>query len=209
MSKSHQLSVNRFTDVEKYTSMKDEYEEPELPEFTPKEHLKSWLMDPQARDQLLIYRGKEAGIYWNRKTEKLEEVYVRSVSSVFYSSIIDYRSIDSFYHRIGHKTTCNGLLLVAMLLLSMHRVLHCGVVLLGLRLYVSIILVSDLLTFRQMNVTLLHGQASLSVWHVFLLVLLILSLNMTKAITLLFGISRLAHCFVHLQHFLLKHSKRP
>lgn len=83
MSKSHQLSVNRFTDVEKYTSMKDEYEEPELPEFTPKEHLKSWLMDPQARDQLLIYRGKEAGIYWNRKTEKLEEVYVRSVSSFF------------------------------------------------------------------------------------------------------------------------------
>ncbi|KAI9317686.1 hypothetical protein BX666DRAFT_1939833 [Dichotomocladium elegans] len=77
MSKSHQLSVNRFSDVEKYATMSDEYVPPVQEEFKPKEHLKSWLMDPQARDQFFVYHGNDAGIYWNRKSEKPEEVYSR------------------------------------------------------------------------------------------------------------------------------------
>lgn len=79
MSKSHQLSVNKFMDVEKYTSMSDEYVEPKLEEYTPKEHLRSWLMDPQARDQFVMYRGDDVSIYWNRKSEKPEHVYSRTV----------------------------------------------------------------------------------------------------------------------------------
>ncbi|KAI7859386.1 eukaryotic translation initiation factor eIF2A-domain-containing protein [Circinella umbellata] len=78
MSKSHQLSVNKFTDVEKYSKLGDEYAEPEIEDFAPKEHLKSWLMDPQARDQFVMYRGDDVSIFWNRKTEKPDHVYSRT-----------------------------------------------------------------------------------------------------------------------------------
>lgn len=84
MSKSHQLSVNKFTDVEKYTSMSDEYVEPEVAEYKPKEHLKSWLMDPQARDQFVMYRGDDVTIYWNNKAEKPEFVKSKNVCVTFW-----------------------------------------------------------------------------------------------------------------------------
>lgn len=77
MSKTHQLSVNRFGDVEKYSNMNDTYVEPEQEEYKPREHLKSWLMDPQARDQFVMYAGEDVGIHWNRKQEKPELVHKR------------------------------------------------------------------------------------------------------------------------------------
>ncbi|KAI8391263.1 eukaryotic translation initiation factor eIF2A-domain-containing protein [Radiomyces spectabilis] len=78
MSKTHQLSVNKFTDVEKYTNMNSEFKEPEFEEFKPKEHLRSWLADEQARDQFVMYRGDDVSIFWNRKTENPEHVYSRT-----------------------------------------------------------------------------------------------------------------------------------
>ncbi|KAI8339083.1 WD40-repeat-containing domain protein [Chlamydoabsidia padenii] len=77
MSKAHQLSVNKFTDVEKYTKMNDDYVEPVIEEFTPKEHIKSWLADEQARDQFVMYRGDDVSIFWNRKSEDPEHVHTR------------------------------------------------------------------------------------------------------------------------------------
>jgi translation initiation factor 3 subunit B len=79
MSKAHQLSVNKFTDVEKYTKMNDKYVEPVIEEFAPKEHIKSWLADEQARDQFVMYRGDDVSIFWNRKSEDPEHVHTRQV----------------------------------------------------------------------------------------------------------------------------------
>ncbi|KAI8384078.1 eukaryotic translation initiation factor eIF2A-domain-containing protein [Blakeslea trispora] len=78
LSKTVTLSVNKFTDVEKYSDMSEEYVEPEIPPYTPKEHLKSALMDPQARDQFVMYRGDDVSIFWNKKSESPEHVYTRT-----------------------------------------------------------------------------------------------------------------------------------
>ncbi|KAI8979412.1 eukaryotic translation initiation factor eIF2A-domain-containing protein [Mycotypha africana] len=78
LSKTVTLSVNKFTDVEKYTDMNEQYVEPEIEPYTPKEHLKSYLMDPQARDQFVMYKGDDVSIFWNRKTESPEHVYSRT-----------------------------------------------------------------------------------------------------------------------------------
>ncbi|KAI8981006.1 eukaryotic translation initiation factor eIF2A-domain-containing protein [Pilobolus umbonatus] len=78
LSKTVTLSVNRFTDVEKYNDMQETYVEPEIKPYVPKEHLKSYLMDPQARDQLVMYTGDDVSIFWNRKSEPPEHVYSRS-----------------------------------------------------------------------------------------------------------------------------------
>jgi translation initiation factor 3 subunit B len=74
------LSVNKFTDVEKYSDMNETYVEPEIEPYAPKEHLKSWLMDSQSRDQFVMYRGDDVSIYWNRKAESPEHVHTRPVS---------------------------------------------------------------------------------------------------------------------------------
>jgi translation initiation factor 3 subunit B len=90
MDKSHVLAVNRLTDVEKYSAVNDEYVEPEQEEFVQKEHLRSWLTDPQARDQWVMYRGDDVSIFWNRKTETPEHEYSRTVSVIptFYTIVI-------------------------------------------------------------------------------------------------------------------------
>jgi translation initiation factor 3 subunit B len=80
LSKTVILSVNKFTDVEKYNDMNEQYVEPEIEPYTPKEHLKSALMDLQARDQFVMYRGDDVSIFWNRKTDAPEHVYSRTVS---------------------------------------------------------------------------------------------------------------------------------
>ncbi|ORY04590.1 translation initiation factor eIF-3b [Basidiobolus meristosporus CBS 931.73] len=77
MDKTHVLSVNKFTDIEKYATLEDEYKEPEIEAFDEKEHLRSWLADPQARDQWVMYRGEEVSIYWNKKAEAPEHVHSR------------------------------------------------------------------------------------------------------------------------------------
>ncbi|GAO47093.1 hypothetical protein G7K_1305-t1 [Saitoella complicata NRRL Y-17804] len=70
MDKQHTLSANRFTDVEKYANVSEEYVEPEEEPFVEQEHLRSWLADAQARDQWVMYRGDEVSVNWNRKGEQ-------------------------------------------------------------------------------------------------------------------------------------------
>ncbi|CAG8571632.1 2838_t:CDS:2, partial [Scutellospora calospora] len=77
MDKTHYLAVNRFTDIEKYSQIEEEYKEPEEEKFIEKEHLRSWLTDPQARDQFVLYRGDDVSIFWNKKTEPPEEAHKR------------------------------------------------------------------------------------------------------------------------------------
>lgn len=84
MTRTITLSVNKFTDVEKYSDMNEEYVEPEIEPFTPKEHLKSYLMDPLARDQFVMYKGDDVSVFWNRKSDPPEHVYTRAVSYYTY-----------------------------------------------------------------------------------------------------------------------------
>lgn len=79
MDKTHILAVNRFDDIERYTSLNDEYQEPEDEPFVEKEHLKSWLSDPRARDQWVMMKGDEVSIYWNNKGDQPDLEHSRSV----------------------------------------------------------------------------------------------------------------------------------
>lgn len=80
LDKKHTLYVNKLTDIEHYGRegrVKDEYEPPVIPEFQEQEHLRSWLADPAARDQFVMYRGDNVGVFWNKKKEAPEPVVDR------------------------------------------------------------------------------------------------------------------------------------
>ena len=86
LDKSHKLRVNRFVDVEKYAGMSDTYVEPELEPYVKKEHLRSWLKDPQARDQFFLYRDVELSVCFNRRKEPPEVAKTRTVTPLPYPS---------------------------------------------------------------------------------------------------------------------------
>lgn len=79
LDKSHILAVHHFDDIEKYAAMDTTFVEPVVEEFTPKEHLKSWLADEKARDQFVMLKGEQVGIYYNNKGEKPDLEYSRNV----------------------------------------------------------------------------------------------------------------------------------
>ncbi|KAG0170780.1 Translation initiation factor 3 subunit b [Apophysomyces sp. BC1034] len=101
MSKANQLSVSKFTDVEKYSKMDDEYVAPPPQEFAPKEHIKSWLTDSQARDQFVMYRAEDVSIFWNRKTEAPDHVYTRQNWTETYVQWSPQGSYLSTFHTQG------------------------------------------------------------------------------------------------------------
>ncbi|KAF9898492.1 Translation initiation factor 3 subunit b [Lobosporangium transversale] len=78
MDKSHTLAVNRFTDVEKYTNVEEEFVPPPEEEFVEKEHLKSWLADPLGRDQMVIYRHNDVQVLWNMQKEQPQVAHSKS-----------------------------------------------------------------------------------------------------------------------------------
>ncbi|KAI9014379.1 eukaryotic translation initiation factor eIF2A-domain-containing protein [Phycomyces nitens] len=101
MSKTHQLSVNKFTDVEKYTSMDDTFVEPAVEEYVPKEHIRSWLTDEQARDQFVMYRGDDVSIFWNQKADNPDHVYTRQNWTETYVQWSPLGSYLSTFHQMG------------------------------------------------------------------------------------------------------------
>jgi translation initiation factor 3 subunit B len=79
--------VNKFTDVEKYAEIPETYVEPEIESYVKSGHLRSWLKDPQARDQFFVYRDAEVSVYFNRKKEAPEQVMSRPVPPPSASSL--------------------------------------------------------------------------------------------------------------------------
>lgn len=72
LDKKHVMSVNKLTDIDRYGRegrINDEYEPPVIEPFKEKEHLRSWLADPECRDQFIMYRGDNVGVYWNEKED--------------------------------------------------------------------------------------------------------------------------------------------
>jgi translation initiation factor 3 subunit B len=76
----HTLLVNKLGDVERYGfagNVATEYSEPVVEPFKRREHLRSWLTDPQGRDEMMLHRGDNVGIFWNRKSQPPEEIVDR------------------------------------------------------------------------------------------------------------------------------------
>ena len=76
LDKKHTIYINKLTDIEHFGRegrIKDEYAEPEVPPFEEQEHLRSWLADPSARDQMILFRGDNVGVFYNRKKEAPEQ----------------------------------------------------------------------------------------------------------------------------------------
>lgn len=72
LDKKHNMFVNKLTDIERYGRegrINDEYTPPNIEPFKEKEHLRSWLSDEECRDQFIMYRNENVGVYWNEKEE--------------------------------------------------------------------------------------------------------------------------------------------
>lgn len=75
----HTLLVNKLSFAQKAleADVPDVYEEPKVPPFKPLPHLRSWLTDEQGRDQAVMHRGDNVGLYWFRKDTAPKEVVSR------------------------------------------------------------------------------------------------------------------------------------
>ena len=80
LDKKHTLQVNKLTDIEKYGRegrIDDEYVAPQIEPFQDREHLRWWLGDNNGRDQFVMFRGDNVGVFWNNKKENPEEIVDR------------------------------------------------------------------------------------------------------------------------------------
>jgi len=80
LDKKHTIAVNKLTDIDRYGRegrIDDEYQPPHIEPFQDKEHLRSWLGDPNARDQFVMFRGDKVGVFWNMKKEPPEPIVDR------------------------------------------------------------------------------------------------------------------------------------
>ncbi|KAL8680471.1 MAG: hypothetical protein Q9186_003369 [Xanthomendoza sp. 1 TL-2023] len=80
LDKKHTLAVNKLTDIDRYGRegrVNDEYEAPHQEHFAEREHLRWWLGDPNARDQLVMHRGDYVGVFWNKKKDAPEQIIDR------------------------------------------------------------------------------------------------------------------------------------
>ncbi|ODV94727.1 hypothetical protein PACTADRAFT_69681 [Pachysolen tannophilus NRRL Y-2460] len=65
----HTLFVNKLSDVEKYGvkgHVSDEFVEPKIEPYHESPYLKSWLQDYNGRDQFVLQKGDEVGVYWSK-----------------------------------------------------------------------------------------------------------------------------------------------
>lgn len=87
LDRKHTLYVNKLTDIEHYGRegrIDDDYHPPEIEPFQDKEHLRSWLGDPNARDQFAMFRGDNVGVFWNNKNNPPEPVVDRKHWTQFF-----------------------------------------------------------------------------------------------------------------------------
>jgi translation initiation factor 3 subunit B len=80
LDKKHTIAVNKLTDIERFGRegrIDETYRAPEIPEFEEKEHLRWWLGDEDGRDQFVMYRGDNVGVFWNEREAQPEAVVDR------------------------------------------------------------------------------------------------------------------------------------
>ena len=64
LDKRHTLSVNHYTDLNKFMTTPNEYTEPEQEDFVTQPDLKAWLADERGRDMFALRYGRETEIHW-------------------------------------------------------------------------------------------------------------------------------------------------
>ncbi|KAJ3075383.1 translation initiation factor eIF-3b like protein [Podochytrium sp. JEL0797] len=99
--KSHTLSCDAFDDIEGYSAVPEEYVAPVAEAYTEKPHLRAWLKDVYARDQWVVMKGDETGIYWNNKSEQPDLVHSRKNWSEMYVSWSPKGSYLATFHKQG------------------------------------------------------------------------------------------------------------
>ena len=87
LDKKHTMAVNKLTDIDRYGRegrIDEEHTPPTIEPFQQKEHLRSWLGDIEARDQMAMYRGDKVGVFWNEKEDPPESVVDRENWTEFF-----------------------------------------------------------------------------------------------------------------------------
>ncbi|KAI9796128.1 MAG: Translation initiation factor 3 subunit b [Piccolia ochrophora] len=84
LDRRHTMAVNKLTDIDRYGRegrIDEEYHAPHIEPFTEKEHLRWWIGDEpngaNSRDQFVMYRGDNVGVFWNKKNNSPENVVDR------------------------------------------------------------------------------------------------------------------------------------
>ncbi|KAJ3413176.1 Translation initiation factor 3 subunit b [Chytridiales sp. JEL 0842] len=101
LDKKHTLLVNKFDEVPKYANAPEVYTPPTIEEFVEKPHLRSWLIDEKARDQFVIMKGDDVGVYWNNKAEQPDLVHNRANWSDMYVSWSPMGTYLATFHKQG------------------------------------------------------------------------------------------------------------
>jgi len=81
LDKKHTIAVNKLTDIERFGRegrINEEYVAPEIAPFEEKEHLRWWVGDAEGRDQFVMYRGDNVGVYWNERDGQPESIVDRA-----------------------------------------------------------------------------------------------------------------------------------
>jgi len=87
LDKKHTLAVNKLTDIDRYGRegrIDDEYHPPRIDDFRENEHLRWWLGDPNGRDQMVMFRGDNVGVFWNKKKDPPEMILNRGNWTEFF-----------------------------------------------------------------------------------------------------------------------------
>ncbi|KAL9938441.1 hypothetical protein V8E36_003064 [Tilletia maclaganii] len=99
--KRHTFAVNRFTDVERLAVLDENWTEPEVAEFKPKEHLRSWLADAAGRDQLVMCRSDDVQVAWNNRNASQEIIHSKSRWTESYVQWSPLGTFLATFHRQG------------------------------------------------------------------------------------------------------------
>lgn len=80
--RKHTLTCVPLSSIDRLHELPEEFVAPDedAEDFKAKEHLKGWLMDSQARDQMVLLRDDDVQIVWNHKGSKMEVAHERKVS---------------------------------------------------------------------------------------------------------------------------------
>ncbi|KAF1355404.1 eukaryotic translation initiation factor eIF2A-domain-containing protein [Delphinella strobiligena] len=80
LDKKHTMAVNKLTDIERFGRegrIEEEYTAPQMEEFQEKDHLRWWLADNEGRDQFVLYRADNVGVYWNEREDQPDAIVDR------------------------------------------------------------------------------------------------------------------------------------
>ncbi|KAL8278171.1 hypothetical protein RQP46_009344 [Phenoliferia psychrophenolica] len=75
--KRHTFSVVPFSEVHHYDELEDDWVEPAVEDWAPKEHFRAWLGDPAGRDQIILFREDTAELVWNGRGGAFEVAHTR------------------------------------------------------------------------------------------------------------------------------------